>query len=113
LKDKFGDYGLIGIVILKKQPSNVLFIDTWIMSCRVLKRGMEFFTLDTIIDYASETGYTKIIGEYLPTTKNGLVKDHYLKLGFIENSGMWELDINNYKRQDYYIKGSIYTYGNN
>ena len=46
LKDKFGDYGLISVVVLDKQPENTLFISEWLMSCRVLKRGMEEFILD-------------------------------------------------------------------
>jgi FkbH-like protein len=113
LKDKFGDYGLISAVILKKQAAQTLFIDTWIMSCRVLKRGMELFTLDTIIEYAYENGFTKIVGEYLPTAKNNLVKDHYAKLGFTQRDGLWELEVGNYEKKDFHIKSTIYTYGNN
>ena len=54
LEDKFGDHGLIGVVILKYMDQQTLFIDTWIMSCRVLKRGMENFTLNTIVHKARE-----------------------------------------------------------
>ena len=82
LADKFGDNGLICVVILEKQDARTLFIDTWFMSCRVLKRGMEHFTLNTIVRYARENGFTHIVGEYLPTAKNGMVADHYLRLGF-------------------------------
>ena len=52
LKDNFGEHGLIAVVLLKKEPSNILFIDTWLMSCRVLKRGMEEFVLNEIIKTA-------------------------------------------------------------
>ena len=77
LSDKFGDNGLIAVVILKKQSADILFIETWLMSCRVLKRGMENFTLNTIVAYAKNGGYKQIIGEYLPTAKNRMVEKHY------------------------------------
>lgn len=82
LRDKFGDNGLIAVVILKEQDPETLFVDTWFMSCRVLKRGMENFTLNRMVSLAREHGYKKIVGEYLPTAKNGMVKDLYLNLGF-------------------------------
>ncbi len=93
LKDKFGDHGLISAVILKKIEKS-LFIDTWIMSCRVLKRGVECLVLNKIIQAAKEIGFNEIIGEYLPTPKNALVKDHYLKLDFTPMAdGRWILDV--------------------
>lgn len=104
LEDKFGDNGLIAVVIMKTIDDETLFIDTWLMSCRVLKRGMEEFTLDTIVDYAKTTGYKKIIGEYIPTPKNGMVADHYLKLGFEQIGCRYMLDIDNYKSKEYFIK---------
>src|SRR5262249_24153661 len=62
--------------------AKTLFLDTWLMSCRVLGRGVEQFVLNTIVKKASELGMNTICGEYVPTTKNGMVKDHYQKLGF-------------------------------
>ena len=56
LQDKFGDNGLISIVILKKN-STELFIDTWIMSCRVLKRGMEALVLNEVVNIAKQNGF--------------------------------------------------------
>lgn len=107
LKDKFGDNGLIAVVILQEMDANTLFIDTWFMSCRVLKRGMENFTLNTIVDYAKNNGYKKIIGEYLPTQKNGMVSEHYSNLGFTRIAGsstaQWELDVEDYKNRECYI----------
>lgn len=107
LKDKFGDNGLIAVVILQEMDANTLFIDTWFMSCRVLKRGMENFTLNTIVDYAKNSGYKKIIGEYLPTQKNGMVSEHYSNLGFTRMAGsstaQWELDVEDYKNRECYI----------
>ncbi len=93
LNDIYGDYGLIAFIILEKKDSDTLFINSWIMSCRVLKRGMEVFTLLSIIDLAKANGFKKIIGEYIPTKKNELVKDHYQKLGFQPaGNNFWELD---------------------
>lgn len=82
LSDKFGDNGLVCVIIMKKTDSETLFIDTWFMSCRVLKRGMEHFTLNIIVDWAKRNGFKKMIGEYLPTPKNGMVANHYTNLGF-------------------------------
>lgn len=82
LKDRFGDYGLISVVILDKKPGDVLFISEWLMSCRVLKRGMEEFIADKILSLAAEQGFRKIIGEYLATPKNAMVKDLYARMGF-------------------------------
>jgi FkbH-like protein len=96
LEDKFGDSGLIAIVILEKNADH-LFIDTWLMSCRVLKRGMENFTLNRIVEVAKKEGFTEIIGEYIPTKKNQMVSDHYQNLGFTEDQGKWILDVNSYK----------------
>ena len=103
LKVKFGDYGLICVIILKKQE-NDLFIDTWLMSCRVLKRGMENFVLNTIVENTIESGCNKLIGEYIPTSKNMMVKDHYLNLGFKNNKDHWELDPTEYLGKQCYIK---------
>lgn len=108
LEDKFGDNGLIAVVILKEKESETLFIDTWFMSCRVLKRGMENFTLNTIVAWAKENGYKKIIGEYIPTPKNGMVSDHYTVLGFNKLEGLepaqWELNVDAYQDRECYIE---------
>lgn len=108
LEDKFGDNGLIAVVIMKRQNAETLFVDTWFMSCRVLKRGMENFTLNTMVGYAKAAGYKKIIGEYLPTPKNKMVENHYANLGFakIENAPMaqYELNIETYNPKECYIQ---------
>ena len=105
LEDKFGDNGLICVVILKKMDADSLFVDTWFMSCRVLKRGMEYFTLNTIVAKAKEKGVKRIVGEYIPTLKNGMVKDHYDNLGFSSlGDGRYELDTQSYIEKECYIK---------
>lgn len=103
LQDKFGDNGLICIIILKKQSADTLFIETWLMSCRVLKRGMEDFTLNTIATFAKENGFTHLQGEYIPTAKNEMVKDHYKKLGFTEDGNYWKLDVSQYNNKKCFI----------
>ena len=108
LEDKFGDNGLIAVIIMKKQDEETLFIDTWFMSCRVLKRGMEDFTLNTMVEAAREKGYRRIIGEYLPTPKNKMVENHYPSLGFQKLEGtptaQYVLDVEQYQPRENYIK---------
>jgi FkbH-like protein len=82
LLDRFGDNGIIGIVIGKMQNDEDLLIDTWLMSCRVLGRQVEPTTLNLVAAQAQRLGAKRLIGEYRPTKKNGMVKDHYAKLGF-------------------------------
>lgn len=91
LKDKFGDHGLISVVILDKQPESTLFVSEWLMSCRVLKRGMEEFIVNKIIQTAAEQGFQKVVGEYIPTPKNAMVRDLYEKMGFARTGeGLFE-----------------------
>ena len=103
LKDRIGDHGLIGIVILKRIDSGTLFIENWIMSCRVLKRRMEEFTLNEIVEIGKVNGFERIAGEYLPTSKNGIVKNHYKDLGFLNENGKWILDINHFQIKEHFI----------
>ena len=118
LEDKFGDNGLIAVIIMEKgkedlklpetlKPSETLFIDTWFMSCRVLKRGMENFTLNTLVEYAKANGFKQIVGEFLPTLKNGMVKEHYPNLGFSRIEGadtdQYVLVVEMYENRECYI----------
>jgi len=81
LEDKFGDLGMIGVVICRA-AGDTWEIDTWLMSCRVLGRRVEETVLAHLIPAAREHGITWLLGTYLPTAKNALVSDHYAKLGF-------------------------------
>lgn len=109
LEDKFGDNGLIAVVIMKPLDHETLFVDTWFMSCRVLKRGMENFTLNTMVEAARAGGYRKILGEYLPTVKNKMVEHHYEGLGFTPVKGagtaQYVLNLETYKPRVCYIAG--------
>lgn len=82
------------------------------MSCRVLKRGMENFTLNTLVEYARQNGIRKIVGEYLPTAKNGMVKEHYPNLGFETIEGVetaqWVLEVEKYQDRECYVEKVIY-----
>jgi FkbH-like protein len=88
LLDRFGDNGIIAVIIgrLQRSPGTDqgkdLYIDTWLMSCRVLGRQVESATLDLIVTEAARLGARRVVGEYIPTKKNNMVRDHYIKLGF-------------------------------
>ena len=81
LKDKFGDNGLISVLILKRDE-DVIAIDTWVMSCRVLSRGMEEFICREILSIARDHGCRCIVGRYVPSKKNKLVANLYERLQF-------------------------------
>ena len=97
LHDKYGDYGLISVVIMDKREDSSLFISEWLMSCRVLKRGMEEFIVNDIIHTASQCGCTKVIGEYIPSPKNAMVADLYERIGFEKCGGYYIADVSTYK----------------
>jgi FkbH-like protein len=104
LEDRFGDHGLIGLVILKQLDDAAAFIDTWIMSCRVLKRGMEEFIVNQMVRQARDRGLKRLVGEYLPTPKNSLVKNLYGDLGFAGREGKWELDLERFAERKTFIR---------
>ena len=84
--------------MLAKCEDDVLTIDTWLMSCRVLKRGVETLLHNYLCCRAQQRGIRRIRGEYIPTAKNALVKDHYAGLGFspvgeAADRSLWEFAI--------------------
>ncbi len=81
LEDKFGDNGVVSVVIGKK-TGTILNIELWIMSCRVLKRDMEFAMMDELVARCKEQGIENIMGYYYPTAKNAMVKDFFKLQGF-------------------------------
>ena len=82
LLDRFGDNGIIAILIGRMVNATDLLIDTWLMSCRVLGRQVEPTSLNLIAGQAQALGARRLIGEYRPTAKNGMVREHYDRLGF-------------------------------
>lgn len=90
--DRFGDYGLVGVVILIR-TANAIDIDTLLMSCRVLGRGVENAVFAAVAAYARLQNASKLRGQYIPTPKNSLVADLYRDQGFIPvGDGCWESD---------------------
>ena len=97
LADIFGDNGMISVVICRPREAGVWELDTWLMSCRVLGRKVEYMVLREILEHARAAGIFKLSGTYRPTDRNKLVSDHYARLGFSqvaeEETGVtrWEL----------------------
>jgi FkbH-like protein len=110
LLDQFGDNGIIAIVIGQLDGETDMVIDTWLMSCRVLGRQVEEATLNLIAAEARRLGATRLIGEYWPTAKNGMVRNHYEKLAFTPLAGQddgvtrWGLDLNDYALRPTFIR---------
>ena len=113
LLDQFGDNGVIAIVIGRRDGADPgsLHIDTWLMSCRVLGRQVEEATLNLLAREAHSAGIHHIVGEYRPTAKNGIVRDHYSKLGFealgaagdSPNTSRWRLELERFRPFDTFI----------
>jgi FkbH-like protein len=100
LIDRFGDNGMIAVVICIEQGTEWL-IDTWLMSCRVLNRKLERAMLNYIVERAKEAGIATLIGVYRTSQRNSLVKEHYAHLGFTQleeapEGSRWRLDVNAY-----------------
>ncbi|HEU4632228.1 MAG TPA: HAD-IIIC family phosphatase [Gemmatimonadaceae bacterium] len=81
LADRFGDNGLVSVFAAHAEDGE-LWIDLWLMSCRVLKRGVEQLLCNHVVQRARAAGYRTLHGTYVPTARNGLVRDHYPSLGF-------------------------------
>lgn len=110
LEDKFGDNGVVSVVI-GMQEEDILKIDLWIMSCRVLKRDMEFAMMDALVQRCQELGVKEILGYYYPTAKNSMVKEFYGTLGFkkidedSEGNTTWQFKVTKkYVNQNRFIK---------
>ena len=108
LKDKFGDHGLIS-VFLGQIEGRILNIELWLMSCRVLKRQVEEIFMNEVVAIAKVSNCDRIQGRYIPTAKNGMVKDLLPKFGFSlakETPSQTEyfLDISSYKAYETFVK---------
>ena len=108
LIDRFGDNGLVSVLI-GHIINDVCDMDLWIMSCRVLKRDLEFAMMDELVKKCKEKGISKIVGHYYPTAKNNMVRDFYALQGFTKISEDekgntdWEFVIND----DYKPKNEV------
>jgi FkbH-like protein len=102
-RDRFGTYGIISVIIARVEGHD-LFIDTWVMSCRVLKRGIENLAVNLLVESARAKGLERIRGEYMQTAKNGLVAQHYAKLGFSAvDPGQWALPVEGFAPLEHFI----------
>ena len=109
LVDKFGDNGVVTVVIGKIEGER-LDIILWLMSCRVLKRDMEYAMMDVLAEKCRERGIKEIRGYYYPTAKNSMVREFYALQGFEKISGdeagntVWKLDISQgYEKKNHVI----------
>ncbi len=110
LEDRFGDNGVVSIIV-GKQENAILHIQLWLMSCRVLKRDMEFAMMDTLVHRCADRGIHEVKGYYYPTSKNSMVKDFYARMGFTkenedENGNtIWYYKVDQtYQNQNHVIK---------
>lgn len=109
LIDRFGDNGLVSVVIGKVRE-DVCDIDLWIMSCRVLKRDLEYAMMDELVRRCKEKGIREIRGYYYPTAKNAMVKDFYSLQGFnkvsedAQGNTVWSLLTENYRNKNEVIE---------
>ncbi len=122
LEDKFGDNGVVSVIIghncnasevnLDKDlgECKICDIDLWIMSCRVLKRDMEYAMMDTLVHREQEKKVDKLVGHYYPTAKNNMVKDFFKQIGFNKvaeddrGNSLWEYNLTTtYTNQNRYI----------
>jgi FkbH-like protein len=109
LSDMFGDNGLVCIVIGSLHGERVE-VDLWLMSCRVLKRGMELAMFNALVDAARTHGATRIVGRYIPTERNSMVEHFYRDLGFTQHGAAqaggtteWTLDISGFPQHPHQI----------
>ncbi|MEG1680932.1 MAG: hypothetical protein RR326_12615, partial [Stenotrophomonas sp.] len=107
LSDTFGDNGIISIIVAlpSREADAEWIIDTWLMSCRVLGRGVEQAALQVLVEQAREAGAKRLVGQFRATAKNGMVAAHYEKLGFSlrsqdESGSDWVLELEEFKPGD-------------
>ena len=106
LADRFGDHGLIAVAVLEKGAESLMIRD-WLMSCRVLARGVEQFMMNEVVALAIRMGLRRVTGEYIPTAKNGMVRDFFQQFGFTPVSGadnQWSLEVREYQPCATYIR---------
>jgi FkbH-like protein len=101
LIDKFGNNGIIAVVIGERR-GEAMHVTDWLMSCRVLKRGVEAATLNLVAAESRRLGARCVIGTYRPTAKNAMVREHYANLGFqpagvdADGTTRWSLDLDRF-----------------
>ena len=81
VSDRFGDSGITGTVFLEPVGDVGVNIDTLLLSCRILGKGIEDAFVKTVLNLLRLDGYRKLTADYLPTSKNGQTADFYDRLG--------------------------------
>jgi FkbH-like protein len=106
LLDRLGDNGLVSTMIILPVGNGVFEIDNWVMSCRVFGRDLEYEAMNTAVDAVRERGGCQLTATYMPTAKNGVIKNLFSRLGFepdvmTEAGGTtrWQLAIEAYQRR--------------
>lgn len=82
VSDKYGDSGITGEIIVRSEGNDVVSIDTFLLSCRILGKGIEFAFLDTILNKLVDKGYKTVKAKYIKSAKNSQVSDFYDRAGF-------------------------------
>jgi FkbH-like protein len=109
LSDRFGDHGLISIVVAWPE-GDTLRLSDWLMSCRVLGRGVEQYLMNHIFASARDLGLSFVSGDYIPTPKNGMVKDFWSQFGFESLNGTtWRKPVAAYAPANVWIRETVWT----
>ena len=113
LEDKHGDHGIVGCTITSIDSSNKsIFVDTFILSCRVIGLTAETALFNSIYHYYKKRNFNKIIGEIIPTKKNVPCRTFYETHGFYKENGLWSIDLSNYKPKNIdWIKFKVNSLG--
>jgi len=111
LRDRFGDHGLISIIVARPNPAaGALDITDWLMSCRVLARGVEEYLMNYIFEEAVRFGLEVVTGAYIPTAKNAMVRGFFAKFGFqkieetADGTTRWQLRVADYSHCKTYVQ---------
>lgn len=92
--DKFGDNGITGVFIVRKDNPKEWFIDTFLLSCRVMGREVEKGIMGYIINKAKENRVEKIKAQFIPTQKNKPIEDFLPSCGFHKEGDHWIYSLN-------------------
>jgi FkbH-like protein len=108
LSDRLGDHGLIGVVVLEPVAGRMLIRD-WLMSCRVLARGVEQYLMNLVVEEARALHLRTVRGEYVRTAKNDMVREFFAQFGFVregdgDDRAQWVLDVDSYQARETFIR---------
>ena len=104
VNDKFGDNGITGTYIIEKKNDEEWIIDTFLLSCRIMGRGVEEIMMNQIIEKAKLSGIKKIKGEFIPTAKNKPAANFYEDLGFSKEDEFWVFNTDDTIKKPEHIK---------